>query len=1141
MLQFGNSEFKTAEKEINGVLVTLNGDEFYKINNFDRIKPFLMSVTSASDHWMFLASNGNLTCGRKNAAHALFPYYSDDKIYDGHTHTGPKTFIKVSLNEQRFYWEPFNTSLPAVYHVERNLYKSIAGNKVIFEEVNHDLSLLFKYTWMNSHQYGFVREVEIQSLQTINEVRIEILDGFLNILPPDVNTNMQANMSTLIDAYKVNTLQAEHKMGIYSLSSAISDRAEALESLQANIVWTMGLDNVNLLLTANQIEMFRQDKKIIPEYSIKGQRGAYLAQANIRLEPAQSRKWLMIADVNQSHSRIENIKNRLKNDAGLLGKVIKDVENGNEQLKIYVAKADGIQHYADRKGKMRHFSNVLFNIMRGGFFPYDYAIITKDFAHFLEVRNKRVFNVHEHIIHALPLKISTPELIDYAKNKADADLERLVFEYLPLSFSRRHGDPSRPWNKFNIQIHDKQGQMLTDYQGNWRDIFQNWEALLYSYPGYIEHVVVKFLNASTIDGYNPYRITHSGIDWELFDPDDPWSNIGYWGDHQLVYLLKLLEMLNSFFPGRLEALLSNPAFVIANVPYRIKEFAEIRKDPYNTVVFSDDTAKIIEERTAKWGNDGKLVFEEETTLLHSNMISKLLLTTLTKLSNFIPGAGIWMNTQRPEWNDANNALVGNGCSMVTLFHLRKFLHFLSLILQKDKTQSYAILEPVSHLFKTLKNTLENFEHHLLKGFSAADRFSFASEMGSAGSNYRSSVYKNYINAQTKTLPKENILAFINLSLTFIDHTISENQRNDLLFHSYNLLEIEDDSIQVNHLQEMLEGQVAALHSDYLSSEDALKLIEKIRESKLYRKDQNSYMLYPNEQPEPFLSKNNISADVVHKNPLLRELADDMVEEILEKDDNNVFHFAADIKNKQDITKKLAYLGKNGYKKSVDEHGKSIVNLFERIFNHRAFTGRSGRFFKYEGLGSIYWHMVSKYGLVVIENMESNTKDSDAWIDSYKDIKEGLGVHKSPDHYGAFPTDPYSHTPEFAGAQQPGMTGQVKEDIIARWKELGVSVKEGKLHFILHPFIIKDFQEGTKDYTWIDMEGNEQTTHTSGRTLFFTFCQVPVIYQIGEKPGLLVTFKTGKSMFFSNSYALSKELSQEIFFRTKKIACIVATF
>jgi hypothetical protein len=38
----------------------------------------------------------------------------------------------------------------------------------------------------------------------------------------------------------------------------------------------------------------------------------------------------------------------------------------------------------------------------------------------------------------------------------------------------------------------------------------------------------------------------------------------------------------------------------------------------------------------------------------------------------------------------------------------------------------------------------------------------------------------------------------------------------------------------------------------------------------------------------------------------------------------------------------------------------------------------------------------------------------------------LGFNKTPALYGAFPTDPYSHTPWGAGARQPGMTGQVRD-------------------------------------------------------------------------------------------------------------------
>ena len=40
--------------------------------------------------------------------------------------------------------------------------------------------------------------------------------------------------------------------------------------------------------------------------------------------------------------------------------------------------------------------------------------------------------------------------------------------------------------------------------------------------------------------------------------------------------------------------------------------------------------------------------------------------SLAKICNYVPGAGIWLNTQRPEWNDANNALAGFGLSMVTV-------------------------------------------------------------------------------------------------------------------------------------------------------------------------------------------------------------------------------------------------------------------------------------------------------------------------------------------------------------------------------------------------------------------------------------------------------------------------------------------
>ena len=91
----------------------------------------------------------------------------------------------------------------------------------------------------------------------------------------------------------------------------------------------------------------------------------------------------------------------------------------------------------------------------------------------------------------IPEKIGYGELIERAARTGVPDIERLCREYLPLTFSRRHGDPSRPWNTFLINLKKADGGRQLDYQGNWRDIFQNWEALALSYPLYIEGMICK--------------------------------------------------------------------------------------------------------------------------------------------------------------------------------------------------------------------------------------------------------------------------------------------------------------------------------------------------------------------------------------------------------------------------------------------------------------------------------------------------------------------------------------------------------------------------------------------------------------------------------------------------------------------------
>ena len=84
--------------------------------------------------------------------------------------------------------------------------------------------------------------------------------------------------------------------------------------------------------------------------------------------------------------------------------------------------------------------------MRGGIFNDNYQIKKEDFVPYLINANKNVVERNRDFMANLPEVFNLFELEKFLKNSIDTDLIRLSAEYLPLKFSRRHGDPSRPWN-----------------------------------------------------------------------------------------------------------------------------------------------------------------------------------------------------------------------------------------------------------------------------------------------------------------------------------------------------------------------------------------------------------------------------------------------------------------------------------------------------------------------------------------------------------------------------------------------------------------------------------------------------------------------------------------------------------------------
>jgi len=1117
----GEALYQQTQDPVCGEFVPIDGQPYYCIRNVDRLAPFLMSIVSDTDLWLFVGSNSPFTAGRVDPDTALFPYQTVDKILRHPDTSGALSVFLVQRGDQWSLWEPW---LPSgrVYRISRHLYKHASGTTVIFEEVNHDLQLRFRWSLTTCERYGLVRACSLENTAD-KPVEVRYLDGWHQMLAPRISQETYMRFSYLSAAYMRHNCLPERSLGIYALNAGMIDRAEPCESLRAAVGWSLGHSHPTVLLSERQVDAFRHGGHVHPEREIRGDMGAYLVSDELVLPAKRMHPWFTVADTMLDHSAIVRLQDELGDPASLKQSLLAGIRANQQGLHRRIAAADGLQQTADRVASMHHFANVMFNCMRGGTLNDSYRFPGADFALFIRTRNRLVYEHHRDWLEKLPTSMTLGELHHEASRHRDRQLLRLVHEYLPLTFSRRHGDPSRPWNHFSIHLKDEHGDPVLNYEGNWRDIFQNWESLAQSYPALLEQMITVFLDASTADGYNAYRITRNGVDWEVSDPRDPWSYIGYWGDHQIIYLLRLLESYDRFYPGRLAARLNQDAYAYTHVPYEIAGFSKLAADPRNTITFNHELHARLMARARELGSDGKLMEDDLGDVLLVTLAEKLLVPVLVKISNFVPEGGIWLNTQRPEWNDANNALAGLGLSMVTVCYIRRYLAFCEQVFAASTDGDVSLSRPVAKFLADVTTILREASRPAAIGFDDAGRYRLLAALGRAGETHRHAVYHGQLVARQKVAIKA-LREFVAAALSVIEPTIRANKREDGLYHSYNILHIKNaERASAAHLYSMLEGQVAVLSSGMLTAKDVLTVLRALRASDLYRADQHSYILYPDRVLPTFLERNTLKSP-----PPLDDRS------IFVRDDHGQWHFQADLRNAADLTKRLEKLG-------IDAPTReATLDLWEATFHHSEFTGRSGTFFMFEGLGCIYWHMVAKLLLAVEENYHqaiaggADAATVEGLANAYDDIRNGLGFRKTPEVYGAFPTDPYSHTPRHRGAQQPGMTGQVKEEILTRWAELGVEVNDGRLRFAPRLLHRGEFSMQPHAFQYTALNGEDKTWELGAGSLAFTYCQVPICYVLADQAGIEIEGSDGrKEVLPSNS--LSPEISASIFARCGRIA------
>jgi hypothetical protein len=1032
------SNLRVAEPRMQGDFVDEGGEHWYRIDGLDDQAPFFTTLASDSDLWAFISTAGSLAAGRRDADGAFFPYETVDKIHRRWEHTGPRTWIRLVDGARAELWQPFAPRIEGGAG-QRSVWKNLSGTRLRLRQTHPSGRLVFEHEWSSAAELGLVRSARLWAPN--GPVAVQVLDGLLNLIPPGLGQQQVNQFSSLTDAYKWNESAAAGRLGLFTLCAKIWDRAEPKESFEALVAWHAGLpSSAKTLLSAQQVQAFCRSGCVDAETLTRGRTGAFLAQFDAKID-ATGHQWHQVIDSPRSQVQAFELVRWLDGGQGTPPQIAEALKRNTEGVDSLLLRADGMQSSGDAMAAAHHRANVLFNIMRGGVFVDGTRWDRDDLQAFVQQRHRPLAETLRPLFASWPTQVERSVALqaarDFDRTGESAQAERLMLAYLPLTFSRRHGDPSRPWNKFSIRVRNAAGQRVVNYEGNWRDIFQNWEALVPSQPEYVGSMITTFLGAMTPDGYNPYRIGRDGIDWEVIEHDDPWSHIGYWGDHQVIYLLRLLEAAQDREPTLLANAWDRALFSFADVPYRLKPHAEQTAQPKDTVAFDAAAHARAQELARRIGSDGLLVCDDTGLPVLATLGEKLATIVLAKAGSLVPGGGLWLHTQRPEWNDANNALVGNGLSIVTLAHLRRALSFIAELPggHRPFVLPAATLQAMQGLHALLQATPLGAVH------DAAARRAFLDAAGTLLEAWREQAYRGAAGRTLVQAPPGALTELARALLPLVDATLQCSRRDDGLFHSYNLVDLSrPGAAEVSHLYPMLEGQVALLSCGWLPLADAVRLLDALFASELFDERRRSFLLYPDRRLAGFFERNRLD-DAALALPVVRKILDGGRNDLLQRQSDGTVRFAPALSNRGDLLAAGADLG---------PELEPLAAAYDRLLQHHAFTGRSGTMFGYEGLGCIYWHMVAKLLLAIQERVfdaaDHHAPELPALIAHYRRVRDGIGYRKTPAEYGAFPADPYSHTAGEGGAQQPGMTGQVKEEILTRWGELGLRFKGGQIRF-----------------------------------------------------------------------------------------------
>lgn len=697
-------------------------NEACTITNFDQQKPFSSFLPGIAGLrgipiWAFYANRGQaITCfGVENKDKAILEFQPANLGYQ-YTHiNGFRTFIKVDNH----VYEAFS---PETIHEDVHRDMEVKRNEITITERNEreQLAVSVTYYALPEETFGaLVREVKIQNLATESR-DIELIDGLAVLLPSGVANEEYKQMANLMKSW-MDVFDLETSMPLYRMRAATSDEAEVkAHNIHAG--------NFFVSVSDGQLLPAIVDPKVIFDFDTT----------------------LSVAQGFVKHS----VKTLIQQPQATVNKV----PSGFTAISINLAGAA-----AQTLTTMIGYTEDIVSLRqrKSDFLEKDY--FSKKRACGNEIIDTLVSPVETHTAY---------QLFDtYAKQNF---LDNALRGGVPIVFgegndakvyhvySRKHGDPERDYNFFNIAP-----EYYSQGNGNFRDINQNRRSDILFNPAVATYNIENFFNLIQLDGYNPLHvkgarftlkkdvdirqcieqyfsvydkalhtllsapftpgmiinfIAHRGI--TLLDDEyvvlsrileqsdvqfEAAHGEGFWVDHW-TYNFDLVENYCAVYPESVKTLLFEEEKYLfyentATVFPRKEKYVRTKNNEVRQYgsVNTYDEEKISRLQLERDGTNWVRKHNGAGDFYRTTLAEKMIHLAVMKFLNLDPlGIGIEMEADKPGWNDAMNGLPGIfGSGLSESIELVRIIQFLQNQLENSPYQTIDVLQENKHLWMEL--------------------------------------------------------------------------------------------------------------------------------------------------------------------------------------------------------------------------------------------------------------------------------------------------------------------------------------------------------------------------------------------------------------------------------------------------------